>query len=210
MKFHLMKFTLIELLVVLAIISILMALLFPSLMKAKAQAQVVVCGSNLKQVHHATLMYEADHHGWFVPNYGDAIGGFWHRFIGSRSEPDYLGFDPWAKDYDELEILVCPTRTTGFSYVDDGWRWTAFGLSALSGHKGGGFINWNRVSFIKQPSDKFRLFDIESGYTVHQLSPETQTYRHDNRMNMMYVDGHLELELTSTIPFTDPRYQMDN
>ena len=43
------KFTLLELIIVIAIIGILLSLLLPSLTKAKARGQNVVCLSNLKQ-----------------------------------------------------------------------------------------------------------------------------------------------------------------
>ncbi|OHB55057.1 MAG: hypothetical protein A2Y12_10440 [Planctomycetes bacterium GWF2_42_9] len=56
-------FTLVELLVVISIIALLLAILMPSLQKARAQAGGVVCGSNQKQVVMAMLLYAEDSDG---------------------------------------------------------------------------------------------------------------------------------------------------
>ena len=54
-------FTLVELLVVVGIVSLLMAILLPALGAAREQARRTVCGSNLRQIHHAVHMYAQDH-----------------------------------------------------------------------------------------------------------------------------------------------------
>ena len=53
-------FTLIELLVVIAIIAILMAILIPTLNRAREQGKRAVCLSNLKQMMLAWMMYADD------------------------------------------------------------------------------------------------------------------------------------------------------
>ncbi len=54
-------FTLIELLVVIAIIGLLMAVVVPSLRKAKEHAKLVICKSNQRSIVQASASYSADH-----------------------------------------------------------------------------------------------------------------------------------------------------
>jgi len=63
MRFAFMRrgFTLIELLVVIAIIALLMAILMPSLEKARRQGRGIACAGNLKSMAYACVMYGDDY-----------------------------------------------------------------------------------------------------------------------------------------------------
>jgi prepilin-type N-terminal cleavage/methylation domain-containing protein len=62
-------FTLVELLVVIAIIGMLVALLLPSLSRAREQAKTVACLSNLRQIGLVMETYAAENKNAVLPTY---------------------------------------------------------------------------------------------------------------------------------------------
>lgn len=96
-------FTLIELLVVVAIIALLIAILLPSLARAREQARIAKCGSNLKAYGVAAGTYTNDHvqrdFPWVLHN-GYTAGGRRYSFF-IYSEFIYGGGMPeteWTRD----------------------------------------------------------------------------------------------------------------
>jgi prepilin-type N-terminal cleavage/methylation domain-containing protein len=63
-------FTLVELLVVIGIIAVLVAMLLPSLQKARAASQTVTCMSNMRQLHTFTMLYAHDNANYMLPANG--------------------------------------------------------------------------------------------------------------------------------------------
>lgn len=60
-------FTLIELLVVVSIIALLIAILLPSLQKAREVSRMIVCGSNTRQMSVAASTFSIEHNGYIQP-----------------------------------------------------------------------------------------------------------------------------------------------
>ena len=105
-------FTLVELLVVVAIVSLLIAILLPSLGRAREQARRVQCASNLRQVALATVMY-ANNNGGVMPGVGR-----WqhqpHDWIywgvgGPYGDLDDGGLAPYLGRPVNAAVLRCPS-----------------------------------------------------------------------------------------------------
>ncbi len=97
-------FTLIELLVVIAIIALLLAIIIPSLGKAKRYALRVICASRIKQQALGVTLYAHDNDNW-VPTTGNGPW-FWDMSFWTTNEISrYAGFD-------DNEIYFCPANRT--------------------------------------------------------------------------------------------------
>ncbi len=113
-------FTLIELLVVISIIALLIALLLPALGLAKAQARLLVCENNHKQIMIATHSYVTDNKGGMpYPNwgnkttagYGDGTGWLYTPPLSGLSDDQLAEHMETGALWDRLnkrEIYRCP------------------------------------------------------------------------------------------------------
>ncbi|MBN2211694.1 MAG: type II secretion system protein [Sedimentisphaerales bacterium] len=114
-------FTLIELLVVVSIIALLVSILLPALSRARAQAKVAVCSSQLHQYLTCMITYAADNEG-YLPLH-DGVGSHVHDL--SLSLVAMM-----VRDYglNYMDFLFCPAAAPGagdetIKYIEDKYNW---------------------------------------------------------------------------------------
>ena len=115
-------FTLVELLVVISIIALLLAILMPSLQKARNQAKQVACKQRLHQIGIAIAAYASENKGKYpignffnypYANYGDSS----NDGNPNQSDDHFVGTD--LKPYlTQVIMLLCPANE---AFVKNGW-----------------------------------------------------------------------------------------
>jgi len=209
-------FTLIELLVVVAVVSILAALLLPVLSRTKIPAKSAKCANNLRQFSFSAQMYWEDNNGMTFPYGGIAQSNgalYWFGWIANGPEETRV-FDPSLGalfPYMGAGVDFCPA----FDYTS-----AQFKLKAATATCDYGY-NWylappNRPTVntksINHPSSMALLADsaqvntfeppasvkspmFEEWYYVNQDPTEPNgQFRHDQRANVVFCDGHAGVE----------------
>jgi prepilin-type N-terminal cleavage/methylation domain-containing protein/prepilin-type processing-associated H-X9-DG protein len=180
-------FTLIELLVVVAIIGVLIAILLPSLGKAKAQAKRVQCASVLKSWGQAIHLYAQQHDGWVVAKVGNigwaitgtnvngqVIEGPYHAQMTKmaakmRTCPAdgtlpvgtvnylFVRFNPLGPTAWKLDKVKSPTDKI---YMLDGYRNNGAYVASINGTTSNSLVSW-----LMEPGRYDTKTDIEARHT---------------------------------------------
>lgn len=194
-------FTLIELLVVIAIIAILMAILIPTLHRAREQGQRATCLSNVKQLTLAWILYAYENEDKIVnastffsrPGEPAWIGSRWQVEGTDEELREHLKDGILYKYCNDVDIFKCPTGIRGevltYAIVD-----AMNGATSIPGTKD---LMIKRLSQVRRPGERFVFIDegriSPDSWTVFYDQEswwDRPTVRHGDGTNFSFADGH--------------------
>lgn len=211
-------FTLVELLVVVSIIATLMAILLPSLGKAREAAKSIKCMANLRQFGMANEFYAQDYNEYYVPirmvddsgNINWYINSTYYNLLKAQG----TGGSQWR-----VGGILCPssaTVRTGHNNVPYSY---GYNDSRLIGTSNVGNLSLAqqernpRRNLIQSPSQKL-MFGDGTYRTINYLSSnqyvddvfsagsQSAAYRHENGANLVYFDIHADHQARTSLDYT--------
>lgn len=214
-------FTLIEMLAVIGVIALLCALLLPALAASKESGRRIQCVSNLRQLGLAAQMYWHENDGQtFLYLVGDTNGGhtYWFGWIkpGAEGERDFDA--TYGVLYPFLQgrgVEICPS----LDYSSSIYKLKAKGAAYGYGYNlflGG---NSRNIATIAKPeqtalfADCAQVNDFQAPaspdhpmleeFYFFDTAEQTVHFRHRKRANVVFCDGHVELETPDTASLDD-------
>jgi prepilin-type N-terminal cleavage/methylation domain-containing protein/prepilin-type processing-associated H-X9-DG protein len=200
-------FSLVELLVVIAIISLLMSILMPVLVGARAQGRQLVCRSNIRQLILANIGYSNENDGFCVPAASDMwlsagpLRGGLHRWHGVR-DSGYEPFDPLRGPLvaylADGEVKECPEKV---GFVKD---------SNISFEQGCGGYGYN-MTYLGSRQWRSGIQTMSEWKKAYAETTKMVEVRRP-AMTLMFADCAMSLEEGSYIEysFAEPPYFVIN
>ena len=220
-------FTLIELLVVIAIIAILAAMLLPSLQQARERARETACLNTHGTFGKAFSLYADDNKGSFFP--------YWNRLEGWRANDPFLKnywssgsngmlapyFGSSIQGHTDVPIagayfngktwrickLFCPSTTPDalkHYKVNSDNRYGSIARNAYVG-------TIKKIEAYKRPSRTSALMDSNGSLNVGYQYASNSTYqidfRHNNGLNVVFIDAHAAYFKYGKVPVSTTHYR---
>lgn len=195
-------FTLVELLVVISIIALLIAILLPSLKKAREQTKETVCACNLRSLMQAVEAYAVSNNDYLV------TAGLSH---GGNVDEQAAWINTLKREYGNALVARCPNDKS--PYWETPWpgtnqkRRASYGTTYYTVKRIGGKGPYDRFSLFRHAADTIFMVELaeKTQFAVaDHVHPEDwwsnpevlaadqlEMKRHRTRANYSFMDSHV-------------------
>lgn len=207
-------FTLIELLVVISLIAGLTAILMPALAKARNQSKSIVCLGNMKQMYLAAAIYNEEHDDYFPISYFEQqteTGTISHSWDFSVVEDggviEIVAGILWQGETNE-KVQQCPSFKGDFNSQFDPYSGYNYNTTFIGHGQNENIPIPAKRTDVKntagcvlfgdgqwaEGANKFMRSPLraEADLTFNGRYAGTQGYRHNDKTNVVWCDGHAE------------------
>jgi len=206
--------TLIELLVVMSVVSLLMAILLPTLTRARQQGRSVVCLNNLRQLTTAACLYVNNNDGYYPIAYMSEFTD--STFIAYAW--DFTTIKDWSNERGKVipgllwqgttveEIQQCPSFRGAHNWLNDPYTGYNYNTSYIGHGQRESIVTPAKAVAVKRPSrcaifgdgqwaggaNKFMRapWPSDGDAAFFGRATGTQGYRHCGQTNVAYCDGN--------------------
>lgn len=214
-------------LVVIALITLLISFLLPSLGRSRKMARATVCSSNERQLGY-TLTYYTDDHRYYpvgIDEHANNNSRVWlwppqmRKYTNGSTDvfkcPEAPAYTAWTPTFgsgepsfygyanDEVRILGS-THTFSYGYNVWGANIGVVPNPGLGVYRGNAHFGETHVDRVSSPSDMIafadsNLSDFWSGYIGIYRVGQFPSEIHFGNANFLFADGHVELIRTDTM-----------
>ncbi len=204
-------FNMLELLVIIAIIALLMAILLPSMRKAKSSARQLICAQNLRQWSIAWQMYRDEYNDYLATEgtYLEIDKPYtWFTVL-----PPYLDMPPYTEferrgqyivELPNVHTWICPEKNLQDTTVSDSgknqFHYTMNRVLDGTGSEDGGYVTPGFPDMGEKPIPA-RMYQRQRNRTVLMFDtvpnqpnsdPRAASRFHDGGANVLFLSGAVE------------------
>ncbi len=190
-------FTLIELLVVVGIISILGAMLFPTATGYIRRSNIGKSANNLRQLGILTGIYATENDGR-LPVYDTVNSNYsWVSALYKMAyAKDFTGFQPQATGLNlKGTIFYSPVMQ-----VSEGTPLRSYAINQYLRNDSVSPEQDNRITLLQVAAPSRAMLFADAKHSSASGTPQSLTYRNEEKVIVCFVDGHVEMRMESEVP----------